>query len=352
MDATKTLVGNLWQIGQDANGRGMDTNGRTLQCSGLLMPWLVGNSTVMIAHDGVNNKVWFGMNGFMTWDVNSSFSSSLYLSSLVTGLGIARNGGGTNWIGGTATAFGTAASGGSSGGYGSGKLVFEITVSSGTPGSDVILGACTSAVNFVSNLTYPGNDTTKGFGYQSNGSTYGMGGITMPSMAVGDVITFAIDYTHGKGWVANNSNGKWNNDVLANQDPANNIGGFTLPSGTLLPSAAFFSSSKVVTLNAGSSGFTAAPSGFTAYEPGTFKWNNDVLANQDPANNIGGISTSGIATSTIYPAWSIYNNTNPSTANFDASTFVFTVPVGFSGWDGNQFHAAANSPGDAFVMCG
>jgi hypothetical protein len=62
-------------------------------------------------------------------------------------------------------------------------------------------------------------------------------------------------------------------------------------------------------------------------------WNNDVIANQNPASNTGGVTYT--TTGALFPAWSNNNNNTPGlngsvTANFGATSFVYTMPSGFS----------------------
>lgn len=59
-------------------------------------------------------------------------------------------------------------------------------------------------------------------------------------------------------------------------------------------------------------------------------WNNDILANQDPANNIGGLDISDLGT--VFPAFDV-QNTGKLTANFGSTNFAFTPPAGFTGFD-------------------
>ena len=67
-------------------------------------------------------------------------------------------------------------------------------------------------------------------------------------------------------------------------------------------------------------------------------WNNDIIANQNPATNTGGapniINVMGGAGSyaTVYPAFANGASGNEMTANFGATPFVFSPPSGFSPW--------------------
>lgn len=72
-------------------------------------------------------------------------------------------------------------------------------------------------------------------------------------------------------------------------------------------------------------------------------WNNDIIANQNPAANLGGFSTwtspSPFGTSgaynTVFPAFgSISTSGNIGTFNGGTSSFTYTAPSGFSAWCG------------------
>ncbi len=63
-------------------------------------------------------------------------------------------------------------------------------------------------------------------------------------------------------------------------------------------------------------------------------WNNDVIGNQNPATNTGGVSTSTLAAGTYFVAFGdSANGTAAATANFGATTFNTTAPSGFSAWN-------------------
>lgn len=61
-------------------------------------------------------------------------------------------------------------------------------------------------------------------------------------------------------------------------------------------------------------------------------WNNDILANQNPATNTGGIDITAAIAADIYPAYDV-RNTGSQTANFGASALAFTPPSGFTTFD-------------------
>lgn len=61
-------------------------------------------------------------------------------------------------------------------------------------------------------------------------------------------------------------------------------------------------------------------------------WNNDVLANQNPATNTGGISLSTVIAGPYTPAISVVANGDAMTANFGNTAYAQTAPVGFGNW--------------------
>jgi hypothetical protein len=61
-------------------------------------------------------------------------------------------------------------------------------------------------------------------------------------------------------------------------------------------------------------------------------WNNAAIGSQDPANNIGGISTSTLSAGPYFIAQSFNSSGDYSILNAGGSPFVGTIPVGFSAW--------------------
>jgi hypothetical protein len=98
-----------------------------------------------------------------------------------------------------------------------------------------------------------------------NGSTLG----TIATVANGDVIAIDLDIDNSKVWFSKNG-GSYNNDILANQNPGSNTGGFSF-SAMLHPITIGFTGAKTGdqwTVNNGGSAFLAAvPTGFTAGWP-------------------------------------------------------------------------------------
>lgn len=68
-------------------------------------------------------------------------------------------------------------------------------------------------------------------------------------------------------------------------------------------------------------------------------WNGDVIANQDPANNIGGASYAGIGAGQIYAALNLDGSGGNSqwTINFGQIPYTFAGPTGYVSFsDGSQ----------------
>lgn len=69
-------------------------------------------------------------------------------------------------------------------------------------------------------------------------------------------------------------------------------------------------------------------------------WNNDILANQNPATGAGGFSLhtmfnggGGGAQSTIFPAFGSRQSGPSGTGNFGATAFTHPIPTGFTPWN-------------------
>lgn len=64
-------------------------------------------------------------------------------------------------------------------------------------------------------------------------------------------------------------------------------------------------------------------------------WNNDILANQNPVGNVGGIDLTSYmagATAPFYLAFTLYQTGDTVTANFSATGTVDTPPTGYGAW--------------------
>jgi hypothetical protein len=327
-DNTTSVVSNLKYPGQDTHGVGWWADGSTYQASGLVMPLMSPAQTYAMEIDLTHGKLWWGHKPYCSvWNPKSGFASEYLQVDSSFGTIAQRAAGGGNWTAGKASVF-----------QSSGLLHVEFRFSGGTPGTNVVAGLVNAAFDSVGSLIYPGQSTSTGIGCRGDGTTYGMGGLAMPTFAFGDVLAIEIDFTHGKAWMASSSNGLWNNDVLTNQNPATNTGGVVFAvTGALVPAGSFFTTTGGINLILNAAGsFTVTPSsGFNEWDHSTdaIWWNNDVLANQNPATNTGGISLSGV-TGAKYVSTGCYQATlGQCTAQFGlGSGFTLPVSSGFSNW--------------------
>jgi hypothetical protein len=159
----------------------------------------------------------------------------------------------------------------------SGLLYLEYYVNQNNTPADWIGGFGNASAALT---TYLGSDTHS-FGIQISGGTNsiiiynnGIGAnFWTISNGSGYVLALAIDFTHSKFWIRTDRNLTWNDDILANQNPATNTGGYTFSvTGALFPmfSALDGSALNLCTINAGAYPFSLAmPSGFSAWDTGT-----------------------------------------------------------------------------------
>lgn len=72
------------------------------------------------------------------------------------------------------------------------------------------------------------------------------------------------------------------------------------------------------------------------YNAQTGLWNNDVIANQNPVGNIGGISIQALINagyqSIVYPTVGVMAATDQVSINLGATTFAHTQPSGYASW--------------------
>jgi hypothetical protein len=131
------------------------------------------------------------------------------------------------------------------------------------------------------------SDTTQSFasGFYNGGVAHSMGttvtsavsllkspiGASSVSFAAGggttgDVVGFAIDIGAGLTWARRNA-GNWNNDIIANQNPATGTGGIPISlTGALYFACDVQSNAASGTVNTGGSAYAnAAPSGFGSW---------------------------------------------------------------------------------------
>jgi hypothetical protein len=145
----------------------------------------------------------------------------------------------------------------------SGLFYCEITVNAlnGTDGIGI-------ANNNLSTTQNPGGDTGS-IGYFGNGGSViitGVGRATLASFATGSVVSMAVDIGNKKIWFRVGGGG-WNNDILANQNPATNTGGVSwnglIASGPFTPVVCVASSGSSFTANFGATSYLySVPSGF------------------------------------------------------------------------------------------
>lgn len=147
----------------------------------------------------------------------------------------------------------------------SGKYYLEFT-SAYIANNGFLLGFGNASLNTASYVGSDGNS----FGYQSQGSTYGISGGWQGFTTMGTVIQVAVDLTAKLVWARTDRSTNWNNNGSAN--PATGVGGYTYTTtGALFPAVSILdgSGANTVVINAG--GFTfagAIPSGFSAWDTG------------------------------------------------------------------------------------
>lgn len=144
-------------------------------------------------------------------------------------------------------------------GYSSGKRVFSIVM-------NVVSDAAPALSRVASGLTtYPGDNATSlsvipGTGIYYNGVTT----TPAPTVANGNTVFIAVDFTNSRLWWRVGTGGQWNGSGTANPDT--NVGGYNMSalqaSGALYPAAGFFSSGGQQTLDP-----TAAGHGLSTFTP-------------------------------------------------------------------------------------
>jgi hypothetical protein len=153
--------------------------------------------------------------------------------------------------------------------HNSGKIYVEFPTGGRFAGSNTGVGIATISAN----LTTIGASAVGGLLVFSSGGAYFNGSAltNVGNLTGGNIIvSLAIDFTNQKGWFRENG-GNWNNDVIANQNPATNTGGFSI--AALFPSNAAYC--VFCSNDSGTSGSStglsttsfayAIPAGFTAW---------------------------------------------------------------------------------------
>jgi len=177
----------------------------------------------------------------------------------------------------------------------SGKYYFEATWTTRNQiGGNFGIGIGTP----TSTYTSMGNGGTTGIEQYNGGSFYSNGSQVSGGSGQwnqGQTAGIAVDLDNRRFWTRTNPAGVWNGS--GTNDPATNVGGFTIPAGTMVPFVTFGGSGgaagSALTANFGDSAFTGAvPSGFTAGWP--------AAGTGPPAKDQSGTNTStGGTTTTI-----------------------------------------------------
>lgn len=113
--------------------------------------------------------------------------------------------------------------------------------------------------------TYVGN--TGSYGHWNDGTNFinnGSAGPALATFVVGDTVCIAVDLTAAKIWSRVNGGG-WNNDIIANQNPATNTGGTDISTvaGPYFAAGTFYNINDQWTGNFGATSYAqAVPSGF------------------------------------------------------------------------------------------
>ncbi len=138
---------------------------------------------------------------------------------------------------------------------------------------DLILFPSDCALGFMNVVerfsTYLGRHNDS-MGWYGDGSVFLNNSVvnTIQSFAQGDIISMAINVTAALVWFRTN-NGNWNNDVIANQNPATNIGGISIAAttGPIFPGFEVESATEAATANFGATAYSqSVPSGYLNWE--------------------------------------------------------------------------------------
>lgn len=132
----------------------------------------------------------------------------------------------------------------------SGKFYWEITFNTGTGSDAFIVGFANSTYAVSSSILGADNN---GFSYDAGSGQIRLNGVinTIQSAVIADTATIAVDFTAKKFWLSvvsfiGSSIGGWNNDILANQDPATGTGGISF--ATMAAGPYFAAASMILTV--------------------------------------------------------------------------------------------------------
>jgi len=219
----------------------------------------------------------------------------------------------------------------------SGLVYFEVQIGMILNSGNTNVGLGNASATLTS---FVGASGSNSIGWEANnGSIYLNGGHSntdFVTASVADVIAFAVDFGHSKFWVKNlTTGGGWNNNVIGSQNPASNVGGYSM---TGLNAGPYFimvsagnSAGEYVILNAGGSAFVGTmPSGYSAWGATTTFDSSKVGAAASLTSPIASVSGVGYDT---FSAW--------QTAGYDAGSInadpLFNNP-------GSDFTLQAGSP--------
>lgn len=149
-----------------------------------------------------------------------------------------------------------------------GKFYWEVVVT--RVGNETTINGVGNIASATTVSSQQGQGAT--FGWLDDGLVYQQGAqvATWAVVTTGSRICLALDLDNKKIWGRLGTGGNWNNDVIANQDPANNIGGVTLDA-TIYASAvvpgcsAWDATDNLVASFAFASWSGIAPSGFGSF---------------------------------------------------------------------------------------
>ena len=279
--------------------------------------------------------------GFSSW--NTATSSTVTWDAGNTGTGITLSGGnlqatkttGSAWTSTRATAS-----------LSSGKGYFEINVVA-VDGANGFLAGFGSASAVLT--SFIGSDSTTGGGWQSGGAMFGaLSGDTGDNYANATYRSVrAVNPAHsGKLYFEVTVTTLGANALVGIADASAALGNYV---GSDTHGVGWLETGQV--FNNGNAAFGSANNWSAghvlgvAVDIGNLKiwfwdsvanhWNGDILANQNPATNTGGISFSALVGTPVYPAMSVNGGVSSQdvlTANFGGSAFTQTVPAGFSAW--------------------
>lgn len=127
------------------------------------------------------------------------------------------------------------------------------------------------ASNGVDAIGISNSGSTSHIDWANNGQVSINGGATIATIATwatGSLLSRAVDLVNKKVWFRVGAGG-WNNDVLANQNPATNTGGISIASlttGPYYPGASMAAYASQFSVNFGAKPLTAVPSGFAPWQ--------------------------------------------------------------------------------------